>query len=169
MASYPSPPLIDNNEISTTVASNNNTIDINTVLKDNTINDYYAKIISIISEFRKNSKNYGLISSILAVPYYALMHEGFLTTKKEMNYKIKINGKSRNYNIIFDSELNLEKPPKKIDEDFAKLIGYNLNGLPSLAKLLAVGNYLDNESVNQRLEWMKLSEFTYKYNEKHVV
>lgn len=166
---YPSPPYNDTNRSS--VDNNQNILYINNVLQEESIKAYQKVISNIISEFRTDTKKHELIPTLLTLPYYVLMTEGFLNNKTETKIKIKINGKSKNYKFIFfEPDTDLEKKSnQKSDEKFATLIGYNLNGLPSLAKLLAVGNNLEIESVEQRLKWMKITELTYKYNEKNVV
>src|SRR6266498_1099049 len=147
----------------------NNTIKINDIFYEKPINEYYDKIKAIITEYRNDTQKHELISSILAVPYYALMTEGFLNNKSEINYKIKFNGKIKDYKFEFDNiAIDKEKKLSK-EDDFAQLIGYDLTDLPLLAKLLAIGNHLTDDSVKQRLAWMKLSEANFKYSEKSII
>src|SRR5579859_4945281 len=130
-----------------------NEVTINEIVREKTVVEYCDKIKNIIIEYSNDAKNHALIPSLLAVPYYFLMKEGFLNKKSDIIYKIKFNGKSKEYKYVFGDSIK-EKKSRNSEEDFAQIIGYDLKDLPLLAKLLAIGNHLTEDSVNQRLNWM---------------
>jgi hypothetical protein len=148
---------------------NRNTINLEDMLKEKPLIEYYNLITYIIQKFKEDQTNHKYIPSLLMIPSHVLMKHNYVKSK-ETTYNIKFDGKTKYYrtiNNIKDNEVNVVKK-RTYDDDFHKLIGYSIKDLPVLAELLAIGNNMHQDSVKQRLDWMLSFEMNFKYNDKNV-
>ncbi|EXX56218.1 hypothetical protein RirG_218170 [Rhizophagus irregularis DAOM 197198w] len=110
MATLPKSP--QENQFTVADIPKDNILEIKEIIKNPIFNEYYIKIKELITEYRKDTIYHILIPSLLAISHHALINEGFLNNKHEINYKIKFNGKTKSYNYIIgnSSKENKVKP-----------------------------------------------------------
>uniref|UniRef100_U9UQA5 Uncharacterized protein n=1 Tax=Rhizophagus irregularis (strain DAOM 181602 / DAOM 197198 / MUCL 43194) TaxID=747089 RepID=U9UQA5_RHIID len=91
MATLPKSP--QENQFTVADIPKDNILEIKEIIKNPIFNEYYIKIKELITEYRKDTIYHILIPSLLAISHHALINEGFLNNKHEINYKIKFNAR----------------------------------------------------------------------------
>src|SRR5688572_29058693 len=129
---------------------------------------YFKCVFETLNKYNITSNNHYIVPTILAFPLFALQTNGYMLSKNPIIIKVKFGGKYKKYIINFDDSTSDEKKtPKKINSSIAKSISYDITDYEvALAELLANAGMLNDDTVKQRLSWLKLEGSTFKIPEK---
>ena len=131
--------------------------------KSPVLKNYFQNVFEVLKSYSINSNNHFIIPAILAFPQIALQSQGYLSPKGNIDIKVKFGRKYKKYIINIDgNQKKEEKKTRKINDNIAKVISYDISNLPVLAELLASAAVFNSDTVNQRLEWLESNELNIK-------
>src|SRR5436305_4457144 len=137
-----------------------NSIIISKAIKNNekldAIYDALKEYTNYYEKLKDHMKDPCDIALIIGLVQYHFQNSGFLTKRNSATYKINLLGKVVSSIVIFNEEQYAEKLSKSkgIDTEIIQSLPFNLDGLPSIAQLLANGILLTKKSIELRISWM---------------
>src|SRR2546429_2405304 len=162
------PPPVGTKIIQNVPDLNTYTIDELISLNSEASEKYFKCVFDTLNKYNITSNNHHIVPTILAFPLFALQSNGYMNPKSPLKIKVKFGGKYKTYIINFDNSTTDEKEkPRKINSSIAKSISYDITDYDvPLIELLANAGMLNNDTVKQRLSWLKLEGNTFKITGK---